>query len=186
MVMTTMSDSKTKSKTETLKFLCSYSGKILPRSSDGVLRYVGGVTRVLAVNRSISYAELMVKLGEFSGYSVELKCQLPNGDLETLVSVKSDEELTNLISEYDRSCPGSKIRAILFPPKSLKIISPPTSYASSIDFSPTKSDFNFYRSGSCSPPVGYGGRYSPSHRLEVLRKKLWWESEHLVADQLSR
>ncbi|KAJ6410272.1 hypothetical protein OIU84_007089 [Salix udensis] len=110
-----MSDSKTNTKTETLKFLCSYSGKLLPRFSDGVLRYVGGLTRVLAVDRSISYAELMVKLGEFCGFSVELRCPLPNGDLETLISVKSEEELTNLIAEYDRSCPGSKIRAILFP-----------------------------------------------------------------------
>ena len=49
-------DCKTKTKPETLKFLCSYGGKILPRSSDGVLRYVGGLTRVLAVDRSISYA----------------------------------------------------------------------------------------------------------------------------------
>jgi len=48
-----------KAKAETLKFLCSYSGKLLPRSSDGVLRYVGGMTRVLAVDRSISYAGLL-------------------------------------------------------------------------------------------------------------------------------
>lgn len=165
-----MIDSKANTKTETLKFLCSYSGKLLPRSSDGVLRYVGGMTRVLAVDRSISYAELMVKLGEFCGFSVELKCPLPNGDLETLISVKSDEELTNLITEYDRSCPGSKIRAILFPPKSLKKISPPTSNASSIEFPPTKSVFNHYRSGSFSPPIGHKGRrYSPSRPQELLR-----------------
>ncbi|KAH8493001.1 hypothetical protein H0E87_022314 [Populus deltoides] len=117
-------DCKTKTKPETLKFLCSYGGKILPRSSDGVLRYVGGLTRVLAVDRSICYSELMVKLGEFCGYSVELRCQLPDGDLETLISVKSEDELKSLITEFDRSCPGSKIRAILCPPKSLKKISP--------------------------------------------------------------
>ncbi|KAG5230210.1 Phox/Bem1p [Salix suchowensis] len=153
-----MSDSKTNTKTETLKFLCSYSGKLLPRFGDGVLRYVGGLTRVLAVDRSISYAARRV-----CGFSVELRCPLPNGDLETLISVKSEEELTNLIAEYDRSCPGSKIRAILFPPKSLKKISPPTSNASSIDFSPTISVLNHYRSGSFSPPIGYRGRrYSPS------------------------
>jgi hypothetical protein len=114
--------------------------------------------------------ELMVKLGEFCGFSVELRCPLPNGDLETLISVKSDEELTNLITEYDRSCPGSKIRAILFPPKSLKKISPPTSNASSIEFSPTKSVLNHDRSGSFSPPIGYKGRRcSPSRPQELLR-----------------
>jgi len=38
------------------KFLCSYNGKILPRYPDGKLRYVGGETRVLAVDRAISFA----------------------------------------------------------------------------------------------------------------------------------
>lgn len=41
---------------KTIKFLCSYGGRIVPRCSDGQLRYAGGVTRVLAVDRSISYA----------------------------------------------------------------------------------------------------------------------------------
>ncbi|KAK1275356.1 hypothetical protein QJS04_geneDACA009977 [Acorus gramineus] len=45
-----------------LKFLCSHGGKILPRPSDGQLKYVGGETRVLAVPRSISYEELMKKI----------------------------------------------------------------------------------------------------------------------------
>lgn len=40
----------------TLKFLCSYGGKILPRQTDGKLRYVGGLTRVLAVERSVSFS----------------------------------------------------------------------------------------------------------------------------------
>ena len=40
----------------TIKFLCSYGGKILPRYPDGKLRYVGGETRVLAVDRFISFA----------------------------------------------------------------------------------------------------------------------------------
>ncbi|KAJ6937884.1 hypothetical protein NC652_012238 [Populus alba x Populus x berolinensis] len=85
-----------------------------------------------------------------------------------MISVKSDEELTNLITEYDRSCRGSKIR--LFPPKSLKKISPPSSNASSSEFSPTKSVFNHDRSGSFSPPIGYEGRrYSPSRPRELLR-----------------
>ena len=108
-------ESKMKS-SETIKFLCSYGGKILPRSSDGKLRYVGGLTRVLSVDRSISFTgsfcaqeyvlfllfvwkrmlifffsfftELMVKLVEFCGYSVTLRCQLPNGDLDTLISIR--------------------------------------------------------------------------------------------------
>ncbi|GMI75621.1 hypothetical protein HRI_001231400 [Hibiscus trionum] len=135
---------------QTLKFLCSYGGNILPRSSDGKLRYVGGLTRVLSVDRSISFTELMVKLVEFCGFSVTLRCQLPNDDLDSLISIKSDEDLTNIIDVYDeaalisKSAP-SKIRAILSPPKSLKQISPPLSNTSSVNLCSLKS------SGSCSP-----------------------------------
>ncbi|KAL6284125.1 hypothetical protein ACE6H2_015054 [Prunus campanulata] len=46
--------------------------------TDDNLRYVGGLTRVLAADASISFAELMVKLAEFCGYSVDLRCQLPD------------------------------------------------------------------------------------------------------------
>lgn len=155
-----VSDITDSNRNSTPKFLCSYGGKIVPRSVDGVLRYAGGLTRVLAVDRSISFAELMVKLGEFCGYSVELRCQLPNGDLETLISIKSDEELRIVIEEYDRNCPASKIRAILTPPKSLKTISPPPSSPSSVDFSTTQIKSNatgyyYRRSQSNSPPIGY-------------------------------
>uniref|UniRef100_F6GSH5 PB1 domain-containing protein n=1 Tax=Vitis vinifera TaxID=29760 RepID=F6GSH5_VITVI len=115
-----------------IKFLYSYGGKILPRRIDGKLRYVGGHTRVLAVDRSISYAELMVKLGELCGSSVTLRCQLPKEDLDVLVTVTSDEELANVIDEYHRASSScSKIRAVLSPPKSLKTISPVSSTTSS-------------------------------------------------------
>ncbi|XVE85158.1 hypothetical protein DITRI_Ditri17bG0069200 [Diplodiscus trichospermus] len=119
----------------TIKFLCSYGGKILPRYPDGKLRYHGGETRVLAVDRSISFAELSLKMGEMCGTAVSLRCQLPTEDLDALVSITSDEDLVNLIEEYDRvaSPPSSlKIRAFLSRPKSSKkTISPPSSSASS-------------------------------------------------------
>lgn len=38
-----------------VKFLCSHGGKILPRPSDGQLKYVGGETRVVAVPRNITF-----------------------------------------------------------------------------------------------------------------------------------
>ncbi|XP_022733818.1 uncharacterized protein LOC111287486 [Durio zibethinus] len=117
-----------------IKFLCSYGGKILPRYPDGKLRYHGGETRVLAVDRSISFSELSLKMGEMCGTAVSLRCQLPTEDLDALVSITSDEDLANLIEEYDRvaSPPSSlKIRAFLSLPKSTKKpISPPSSSAS--------------------------------------------------------
>ena len=47
-------ESNNNKNTETVKFLCSYGGKILPSYTDGTLRYADGLTRVLAVDRSIS------------------------------------------------------------------------------------------------------------------------------------
>ncbi|KAL4619625.1 hypothetical protein ACB092_06G093300 [Castanea dentata] len=104
----------------TIKFLCSYGGKILPRFPDRKLRYLGGETRVLVVDHSISFSELLLKLGELCGTTVSLCCQLSSEDLDALVSITSDEDLANLIKEYDKatSPPSSlKIRAFLSPPK---------------------------------------------------------------------
>ncbi|RWW23106.1 hypothetical protein GW17_00012660 [Ensete ventricosum] len=105
--------------TEPVKLLCSYGGKILPRRLDGRLRYVGGHTRILAVRRSISFSELQVKLRELCGWgAVSLRCQLPTEDMDALVSVTSDEDLANLVEEYDlasrdRRLSPPKIRAFL-------------------------------------------------------------------------
>ncbi|XP_043703634.1 uncharacterized protein LOC122653761 [Telopea speciosissima] len=170
------------------KFLCSYGGKILPRYPDGKLRYVGGEIRVLAVDRSISFAELLVKLGELCGYSVSLRCQLPTEDLDALVSITSDEDLANIIEEYDRAsmCRDKaalvaasfplKIRAFLFP-KSVKKVSPPPSATSSvIDATPAwKSPYAAARSRSSLPglvahrcvhhaftPIGFPYRFEKS------------------------
>ncbi|KAJ6841557.1 uncharacterized protein M6B38_306720 [Iris pallida] len=105
-----------------IKFLCSYSGKILPRPSDGKLRYVGGETRVLAVDRCTSFSELQLKMKQLCGWSrVSLRCQLPAEDLDALVSVTCDEDLSNLVEEYQAA--GSlplKIRAFLHDPRPLR------------------------------------------------------------------
>lgn len=80
------------------------------------------------------YTELLLKMGELCGTSVSLRCQLPTEDLDALVSITCDEDLANLIEEYDRAAsPPSnlKIRAFLSPPKSIKKISSPPSSASS-------------------------------------------------------
>lgn len=119
----------------TIKLLYSYGGKIVPRHPDGKLRYNGGHTRVLSVDRSISFSELLVKLMEMSGTSISLRCQLPNEDMDALVSITSDEDLANLIEEYENHHQAQatssnssvlvlKIRAFLSPPKSIKRVSP--------------------------------------------------------------
>ncbi|KAL9390266.1 hypothetical protein Peur_018871 [Populus x canadensis] len=125
------------SATPTIKFLCSYGGKIIPRFPDGKLRYQGGETRVLGVERSISFAELLLKLGELRGTSVNLRCQLPKEDLDALVSITSGEDLANLIEEYDRAAGAAtptaslKIRAFLSLPKKISSSSSKSSSSSS-------------------------------------------------------
>ncbi|KAJ4711029.1 Octicosapeptide/Phox/Bem1p domain-containing protein [Melia azedarach] len=135
----------------TLQFLCSYGGKILPRYPDGKLRYHGGETRVLAVHRSISFAELLFKLGEMCGTTMSLRCQLPTEDLDALVSITSDEDLANLIEEYDRvaSPPSSlKIRAFLSLPKKISSKSSSSSPTSSSSASSSPKSSTITRSSS--------------------------------------
>lgn len=85
-----------------VKFLCSHGGKIMPRPSDKRLRYVGGETRMMSVPRHIHFKALLLKLTEIYGPDVTLKYQLPEEDLDALVSVSSDEDLENMMEECDR------------------------------------------------------------------------------------
>ncbi|KAI6682368.1 hypothetical protein NL676_036249 [Syzygium grande] len=102
-----------------VKFLCSFGGKILPRPSDGMLRYVGGQTRIISVKRDVSFNELVQKMEDTYGQPVVIKYQLPDEDLDALVSVSCPDDLDNMMEEYEklveRSSDGSaKIRLFLF------------------------------------------------------------------------
>ncbi|KAI3709132.1 hypothetical protein L2E82_38891 [Cichorium intybus] len=100
-----------------LKFLCSFNGSILPRPQDGKLRYVGGETRIVSVPRDISFEELMGKMKElFEGASV-LKYQQPDEDLDALVSVVNDDDVTNMMEDYEKLGSGdgfTRLRIFLF------------------------------------------------------------------------
>ncbi|KAK6932464.1 PB1 domain [Dillenia turbinata] len=86
-----------------VRFMCSFGGRILPRPHDNQLRYVGGETRIVVVNRSINFLSLLTKLAKLSGtVGVTVKYQLPNEDLDALISVTSDEDVENMFDEYDR------------------------------------------------------------------------------------
>ncbi|XP_047087051.1 uncharacterized protein LOC124698613 [Lolium rigidum] len=118
-----------------VKFLCSYGGRILPRHSDGALRYVGGNNRVLSLDRSLQFYELQRKLRDMCGWeAMSLRCQLPTEDLDALVSVTSKDDLSNLLEEYDAASRDRlqplKIRAFLFP-RATPPLSPSTSTPSS-------------------------------------------------------
>ncbi|XWS76131.1 hypothetical protein CRYUN_Cryun01aG0150200 [Craigia yunnanensis] len=83
-----------------MKFLCSFGGKILPRPSDGKLRYVGGETRIISIQKCLSWDELVRKTLDICNQPHSIKYQLPGEDLDALISVSSDEDLQNMIEEY--------------------------------------------------------------------------------------
>jgi hypothetical protein len=104
-----------------VRFMYSYGGKILLRPHDNQLCYLGGETRMVAVSRNITYADLIAKFSKMCGSSVTIKYQLPNEDLDALISVTTDEDLENMMEEYDRfqqtSMKSSRLRIFLFPEK---------------------------------------------------------------------
>ncbi|WCJ21901.1 Octicosapeptide/Phox/Bem1p family protein [Euphorbia peplus] len=105
-----------------LRLMCSYGGHIIPRPHDKSLCYVGGETRMVAIDRHSSLSCLVNRFSRslLDGRPFTLKYQLPNEDLDSLVSVTTDEDLDNMIEEYDRingSSSGlspSRIRLFLF------------------------------------------------------------------------
>lgn len=143
--------------TEIVKFLYSYGGRVLPRRSDGTLRYIGGFTRVLSIDRSISLSELMVKFGELCGSPMRLRCKLPTEDLDVLVSITCDEDLANVIEEYDRvsalTNKEMKIRALLSTINLPKKTSHPSSPTSCFDF--PASNLKPRKFGSFNSPPSY-------------------------------
>ncbi|KAK8595716.1 hypothetical protein V6N13_000411 [Hibiscus sabdariffa] len=101
-----------------VKLLCSFGGRILPRPGDGMLRYVGGQTRIISVRRDVSFDEFVRKMVDAYGQSVVIKYQLPDEDLDALVSISCSDDLDNMMDEYEkvvqRSSDGSaKLRVFL-------------------------------------------------------------------------
>ncbi|KAG6416376.1 hypothetical protein SASPL_123805 [Salvia splendens] len=87
------------SSSQKLKVLCSFGGKILPRPSDGKLRYVGGETRIIRISKDITWQNLWLKTTAICDETHTIKYQLPGEDLDALVSVSSDEDLLNMMEE---------------------------------------------------------------------------------------
>ncbi|XP_019095005.1 PREDICTED: uncharacterized protein LOC104740312 isoform X2 [Camelina sativa] len=111
------SSSASGSITAKVKVLCSFGGKILPRPGDSKLRYVGGETHIISIRKDISWQELRQKVLEIYYRTHVVKYQLPGEDLDALVSVSCDEDLQNMMEEYNEmeTRGGSqKLRMFLF------------------------------------------------------------------------
>ncbi|KAK8650774.1 hypothetical protein V6N13_140400 [Hibiscus sabdariffa] len=101
-----------------MKLLCSFGGKILPRPSDGKLRYVGGETRIITFQKCLSWDELVRKTLDIFSQPHAIKYQLPGEDLDALISVSSDEDLQNMIEEYnglEKLMGSQRLRIFLIP-----------------------------------------------------------------------
>lgn len=101
-----------------MKLLCSFGGKILPRPSDGKLRYVGGQTHIISIQKNITREELVKKTSGICNQLHTIKYQLPGEDLDALISVSSDEDLQNMIEEYnglERHEGSPRLRIFLIP-----------------------------------------------------------------------
>uniref|UniRef100_A0A804PT82 Protein kinase domain-containing protein n=3 Tax=Zea mays TaxID=4577 RepID=A0A804PT82_MAIZE len=99
-----------------IKILCSFGGKILPRPSDGKLRYVGGETHIIRISRDISWQELKQKTTAVCNQPHVIKYQLPGEDLDALISVSNDEDLRNMMEEcglLDNGDGSQKLRIFL-------------------------------------------------------------------------
>ncbi|MBA0828997.1 hypothetical protein Goarm_013620, partial [Gossypium armourianum] len=104
------------------KFMCSYGGKIHPRPHDNQLSYIGGETKILAVERTIKFSSMISKLSALCGGGdgeVSFKYQLPGEDLDALISVTNDDDLEHMMHEYDRlyraSAKPARMRLFIFP-----------------------------------------------------------------------
>ncbi|EYU44609.1 hypothetical protein MIMGU_mgv1a007083mg [Erythranthe guttata] len=105
-----------------LRLMCSYGGHIVPRPHDKSLFYAGGETRIVAVDRRTAAASLSALSAHlsraiFQNRPFNLKYQLPDEDLDSLISVIADEDLAIMLEEHDRITPAARIRLFLFPVK---------------------------------------------------------------------
>ncbi|XP_066394990.1 RAF-like serine/threonine-protein kinase PRAF [Miscanthus floridulus] len=93
-----------------VRLMCSFGGRILPRPGDRQLRYVGGETRIVSFPRAAaSFAALVAALAKAApalfapgAPRPSLKYQLPQDDLDSLISVTSDDDVYHLMDELDR------------------------------------------------------------------------------------
>ncbi|GER28233.1 octicosapeptide/Phox/Bem1p [Striga asiatica] len=86
-----------------VKLLCSYGGRIQSRPNHHHLSYVGGDTKILAVDRDIKFSEIAAKLNSICEKSeISIKYQLPGEDLYALISLIDDDDVEQMMVEYDR------------------------------------------------------------------------------------
>ncbi|KAE8718715.1 Leucine-rich repeat protein kinase family protein [Hibiscus syriacus] len=110
------------------RLMCSYGGRIISRPQTKTLYYSGGENRLLTIPTTDNYtttftlSSLTTHLSTFLRLTIPftLKFQLPNHDLDLLISVSTDDDLQIVLEEHKRISSSSTaaslhIRLFLFP-----------------------------------------------------------------------
>ncbi|KAJ4708317.1 Serine/threonine-protein kinase [Melia azedarach] len=106
-----------------LKLVCSFNGAFHVRPSSNKLRYIGGETRIISVDRTISFAKLRSKIFDIcpSNRPLSIKYQLPFNlnsgpdDDTPLVMITSDDDVRCMVEEYDKlELYGNRARLWIF------------------------------------------------------------------------
>ncbi|KAK4416399.1 hypothetical protein Salat_2465400 [Sesamum alatum] len=142
-----------------VKLLCSYGGKILSRPTDHQLTYVGGDTKILAVDRTVKFSEIAAKLNSLCNRNdtseICVKYQLPGEDLDALVSLIDDDDVEHMMVEYERmqriSTKPTRLRIFIF-----DISGPPakSGVKESAPVSPPNPDYLFGFDKEYQPSIG--------------------------------
>ncbi|XP_022732217.1 dual specificity protein kinase shkE-like isoform X2 [Durio zibethinus] len=89
-----------------LKLVCSFNGAFQPRLPMGKLRYIGGETRIISVDRSIGFLKLREKIANLCPKVISfwLKYQVAVADVDLdmgLGVIESDEDVKSMVEEYE-------------------------------------------------------------------------------------
>ncbi|XVF71565.1 hypothetical protein PTKIN_Ptkin12aG0048300 [Pterospermum kingtungense] len=108
-----------------LRLMCSYGGHIIPRPQTKSLYYSGGENRITTIptanTATLTLSSLTTHLSNFLHLATPfiIKYQLPNHDLDSLISISTDDDLQIMLEEHIRisstSATPSRIRLFLFP-----------------------------------------------------------------------
>lgn len=105
---------------KTVKLLYKFGGELSRSTDRGVLKYGGGETKIVGIRRDVSYSDFVQKMEGTCGKPVVVKYQLPDHDLDALISITSPDDLGHMMKEYERLdsrwLDGSaKLKVFLFP-----------------------------------------------------------------------
>ncbi|KAK8694433.1 hypothetical protein V6N13_071985 [Hibiscus sabdariffa] len=112
-----------------LRLMCSYGGRIIPRPQTKSFYYFGGENRLFTIPTTdntfttLKLSSLTAHLSTFLRLTAPfiLKYQLPNHDLDSLISISTDDDLQIMLEEHKRlsssstASSSSRIRLFLFP-----------------------------------------------------------------------